>query len=385
MQGFDLDPDIIYLNHAAVAPWPTATRDAVIAFAEENARLGARHYPQWTQREIGLREKLRQLINAPSIDDIALLKSTSEGLSFIAYGLPWERGDNIVIPASEFPSNRVVWESLNQYGVDVRLVEINDCEQPELRLIEAMDENTRLLSCSSVQYSTGLRLDLEQLGLACRKHGILFCVDAIQSLGARHFDVVAAKADFVVADGHKWMLGPEGLALFYCSAAMRNSLKLHEYGWHMLKHPGDFSCSDWESIDTAQRFECGSPNTLGVVALDASLEVLFSAGMEHVENTVLSHSAHLLEELGKIQGIELLTPLDDARHAGIVTFRHQSLALCVLPAAAAYGYHRIFIPLSNSWNRFCAGSMILSVPDGRLILNHRYGQMSHKWLHSIYK
>jgi selenocysteine lyase/cysteine desulfurase len=326
MQGFDLDPDIIYLNHAAVAPWPTATRDAVIAFAEENARLGAKNYPQWTQRETGLREKLRQLINAPSIDDIALLKSTSEGLSFIAYGLPWENGDNIVLPAGEFPSNRVVWESLNQLGVEVRLVEINDCEQPELRLIEAMDDNTRLISCSSVQYSNGLCLDLEQLGFACRERGILFCVDAIQSLGARRFDVAAVKADFVVADGHKWMLGPEGVALFYCSEALRTSLKLHEYGWHMLKRPGDFSRAEWEIVDSAQRFECGSPNTLGVVALDASLEVLLSAGMEHVENTVLSHSAHLLEELGKIRGIELLTPREDARHAGIVTFRHQSLA-----------------------------------------------------------
>jgi selenocysteine lyase/cysteine desulfurase len=322
MHGFELDPDIIYLNHAAVAPWPTATRDAVIAFAGENARLGAKNYPQWTQRETGLREKLRQLINAPSIDDIALLKSTSEGLSFIAYGLPWETGDNIVLPASEFPSNRVVWESLNQYGVEIRLIEINASEQPELSLIRAMDENTRLLSCSSVQYSNGLRLELEQLGLACRERGILFCVDAIQSLGARRFDVQAVQADFVVADGHKWLLGAEGLALFYCSAALRSSLRLHEYGWHMLKRPGVFAEQEWEIADTAQRFECGSPNMLGVVALDASLSVLFDAGLEHVENTVLSHSAHLLEELGKLPGVELLTPREDARHAGIVTFRH---------------------------------------------------------------
>jgi len=322
MQFFDLDPDIIYLNHAAVAPWPTRTRDAVIAFAEENARLGARHYPQWLERETGLREKLRRLINAPSTDDIALLKSTSEGLSFIAYGLPWESGDNIVLPASEFPSNRVVWESLDQYGVEVRLVDIDNCEHPELRLIGAIDENTRLLSCSTVQYSNGLRLDMAQLGLACREYQVLFCIDAIQSLGARCFDVSTAMADFVVADGHKWMLGPEGLALFYCSSALRSSLNLHEYGWHMLKRAGVFTEQEWQVADTAQRFECGSPNMLGVVALDASLSVLFEADLEQVENTVLSHTAHLLEELGKMPGVELLTPRDAERHAGIVTFRH---------------------------------------------------------------
>lgn len=325
MHGFELDQDTIYLNHAAVAPWPIATRDAVIAFATENASLGARYYPRWIEREQALREKLRRLINAPSIDDIALLKSTSEGLSFIAYGLPWESGDNIVLPASEFPSNRVVWQSLQQLGVEARLVDIEQTDQPELRLIEAMDDNTRLLSCSSVQYSNGLRLDMEQLGAACRQRGVLFCIDAIQSLGARQFDVQAANADFVVADGHKWMLGPEGLALFYCSKALRSQLKLHEYGWHMLDKPGDFSSADWQIADSAQRFECGSPNMLGVVALDASLEVLFKAGLEHVENTVLSHSAHLLAELEKIPGVSLLTPKDDARHAGIVTFRHQQL------------------------------------------------------------
>lgn len=331
MHSFELDPDIIYLNHAAVAPWPTASRDAVVAFAEENARRGAQHYPQWIQRETGLREKLRQLINAPSRDDIALLKSTSEGLSFIAYGLPWENGDNIVLPATEFPSNRVVWESLEKFGVEVRLVEINATEQPEQRLIQAMDDNTRLLSCSTVQYSNGLRLNMEQLGQACKQGGILFCVDAIQSLGAMRFDVRAAQADFVVADGHKWMLGPEGLALFYCSPALRASLKLHEYGWHMLKHPGDFSHSEWQITDTAQRFECGSPNMLGAVALDASLGLLLDTGIEHIENIVLSHSAHMLAELGKMRGIELLTPPQDARHAGIVTFCHQSL-----PAQAIY-------------------------------------------------
>ncbi len=331
MRGFELDPNIIYLNHAAVAPWPVATRDAVIAFASENARLGARDYPRWLAREQGLREKLRRLINAPAVDDIALLKSTSEGLSFIAYGLPWESGDNIVFPASEFPSNRVVWESLQNLGVEARPVDIDHSDQPELCLIEAMDENTRLLSCSSVQYSTGLRLNVEQLGEVCRQRDILFCVDAIQSLGARGFDVRAARADFVVADGHKWLLGAEGLALFYCSQALRGQLKLHEFGWHMLRNPGDFSSKDWEVADTAQRFECGSPNMLGVVALDASLELLFSVGLEYIENTVLSHSAHLLTELEKIPGLELQTPKEDARHAGIVNFRH-----LLLPAEHIY-------------------------------------------------
>lgn len=320
---FQLDENIIYLNHAAVAPWPKVTRDAVVAFANENLHLGAKNYPQWTLRETGLREKLRRLINAPSSDDIALLKSTSEGLSFIAYGLPWENGDNIVLPAGEFPSNRIVWETLHRFGVETRQVDIKHTADPERDLIAAMDDNTRLLSCSSVQYSNGLRLDLVQLGEACRQHEVLFCVDAIQSLGVRRFDVAEVKADFVVADGHKWLLGPEGLALFYCSEALRDKLELHEYGWHMLAHAGDFSQPEWQIAANAQRFECGSPNMLGTVALDASLGLILDTGIDHIENTVLSNTAHLLTELGKINGIELLTPREDYRHAGIVTFRHE--------------------------------------------------------------
>ena len=117
MSEFCLDSGLIYLNHAAVAPWPRRTAAAVQAFAEENLRYGALHYERWLQVEQQLREQLRWLINAGSADEIALLKNTSEGLSVIAYGLPWNPGDNIVTGNQEFPSNRIVWESLSSRGV----------------------------------------------------------------------------------------------------------------------------------------------------------------------------------------------------------------------------------------------------------------------------
>ena len=140
--NFKLDEDIVYLNHAAVAPWPLRTADAVKAFADENARQGSRDYDLWLQREKALRAHLAQLINAASTDEIALLKSTSEGLSVIAYGLPWQAGDNIVIPAEEFPSNRIVWQSLQSQGVDTRMVPVNKVEDPEQALMDACDGKT---------------------------------------------------------------------------------------------------------------------------------------------------------------------------------------------------------------------------------------------------
>jgi kynureninase len=171
---FKLDDDIIYVNHAAVAPWPQVSVQAVKDFADENGYVGSRHYMRWLKIEQELKQRLATLINAASVDEIALLKNTSEGLSVIAYGLDWQAGDNIIIAAEEFPSNRIVWESLVHKGVNVQLVDLNGAADPEQLLISHINEHTRLLSVSGVQYARGLRMDLFRLGKACRQNRILF-------------------------------------------------------------------------------------------------------------------------------------------------------------------------------------------------------------------
>lgn len=317
---FQLDNNIIHLNHAAVAPWPTRTIKAVTDFANENGKLGSLNYLQWYRTETRLRERMCRLINASSADDIGLLKNTSEGLSVIAYGIDWQAGDNVVIPANEFPSNRIVWESLSPLGVEIRQIDIC-CSDPEAELINAMDSRTRLLSVSAVQYATGLRLMLETLGAACHKRDILFCVDAIQQLGALKFDTQQIHADFVVADAHKWMLGPEGLALFYSSPVARERLKLSQYGWHMVEHVGDFNRQDWQPANSARRFECGSPNTLGIYATEASLSLIDEVGMDTIENRILENSRWLCEQIQADSGLELISDPRPQRLSGIVTFK----------------------------------------------------------------
>jgi cysteine desulfurase/selenocysteine lyase len=319
---FLLDPDLIYLNHAAVAPWPRRTVEAVKAFADENGVHGSSDYPGWMHTESLLREQLCRLINARSVDEIALLKNTSEALSVVAWGLPWKTGDNVVISNQEFPSNRVVWESLDQLGVQTRYADLTSDESPEAALLACMDERTRLLSISSVQYGTGLRLDLDVLGAACRARGILFCVDAIQSLGAQRFDVQSCQADFIMADGHKWLLGPEGLAVFYCRREAMEQLTLRQYGWHMLENPHDFDSHARDVAHNARRFECGSPNMLGIHALHASLDLILDIGMEHIEQLVLENTRFMLDFLAsRPTRLEVITPDAPGRHAGIVTFR----------------------------------------------------------------
>ncbi len=303
---FPLTDELIYLNHAAVAPWPKRTSTAVIQFAEQNTRYGSHFYLDWLNKEAELRTQLQALLNAPSSDDIALVKNTSEALSFVAYGLEWQSGDNIVSSNEEFPSNRLPWESLANQGVEFRQADLHSADSPEDALFALVDSNTRLLTISSIQFASGLRMDLEKIGAFCKQRGILFCIDAIQSMGAVQFDVQACQADFVMADGHKWMFGPEGLGVFYTTPEARDKLRLTQFGWHMMKDTHNYENQPWEVHPTARRFECGSPNMLGIHALSASLSLLLETGMDAVESLVLEKADYLKAEIDKNEQLILL-------------------------------------------------------------------------------
>lgn len=319
LDEFEQADGLRYLNHAAVAPWPRRAAEAVSRFAKENVLLGARDYPDWLAMEQRLRERLARLTNAPSTDDIALVKNTSEALSFVAFGLNWQKGDQVVISDEEFPSNRIVWEALTHQGVEVVQVNLQG-EDPEGALLKACGPRARLLSISAVQFASGLRLDLVRLGLGCRARSVLFCVDAIQQIGALPFDVQACQCDFAMADGHKWMLGPEGLGVFYCRAEVRPQLKLSEYGWHMLEQMGDYTRTTWQPAHSARRFECGSPNMLGAAALEASLGLLEEVGMLQVAAAIEERVQWLCDGLLQITGVRLHSPQVPERRAGIVSF-----------------------------------------------------------------
>ena len=310
-----------YANHAAMAPWPRATSQAVTEFSLQNSQIGPEKYAQWLLRETKLRKMLATMINAGSADDIALLKNTTEGICTVANGVDWRRGDNMVLPLAEFPSNRLPWLALQQLGVEVREVDIRASTEPELALLERVDDRTRLLSVSAVQWTDGLRLQLQTLGAACRQNNILFFVDAIQQLGAMQIDVEACGIDFLAADGHKWMLAPEGIAVFYCRETARQQLKLSQLGWRMVDEPYRFNRENWQPSNTATRFEAGSPNILGQVAMHASIGLLQAIGMDKIESLVGENSKLLSEGLTNIPAIELVRPFKLQRVSGIVSFR----------------------------------------------------------------
>ena len=321
---FPVNKNLIHLNHAAVAPWPTRTTDAVIRFAHENNDISSKHFNTWLDSEKHLRELARTLVGADHADDIALVKNTSEGLSMVAHGFPWQPGDNVVISDQEFPSNRVVWESLSNKGVEVRRIALPCPGDIEQALIDATDSSTRLLSISSVQFASGLRTDLQRLGTFCKQRDIAFCVDAIQGLGVFPHDVSSMHIDFLVADGHKWLLSPEGLGIFYCAPEWRERLVLHEYGWRMLEDPFDMMKKDWKPVATAQRFECGTQNSLAIVAMEQSLSLLLEIGIETIWKRVLERTELLFDLVTSNEDLQLISCNAEGRYAGITIFKHKN-------------------------------------------------------------
>lgn len=315
----EFDLDVVHLDHAGVGPWPRRCAEAVKAFADTNARVGyAGQFDRWLATDARLRARLCRLIGAESPDDIALLKNTSEGLSQVAHGLEWRPGDRVVVLAEEFNSNKLPWQALTRFGVECDEVEPAGDQSREDAIEAACDERTRLVSVSTVQYGTGARMDLARLGAFCRAHDVLFCVDAVQSLGALRFDAAACAADFVVAGSHKWLMAPFGIALFWCRAALRESLAPLAYGWHTVSEPMNFNRALGDIEPSARRFEPGTANWAGVMGFEASLSLYEEAGPAEVERRVLANADRLAAEFARRPGVTLISPRDPGRYGGSV-------------------------------------------------------------------
>jgi len=266
-----------YLDHAAVAPLPEPARAAVIQWAEEATCEGDTAWPSWARQAEELRGLLADLIGA-SPEEIALTHSTTEGINFVAEGFPWEPGDNLITLADEFPTNQYPWMNLASRGVETRRIDTKDGSVDLDRVAAAIDRRTRLLSFSWVGYSSGWRNDLDRLAELAHVHGALLLVDAIQALGVVPLDVARTPVDFLAADGHKWLLGPEGAGVFYVRQEHLDRLRPLGLGWHSVIHDHDFTRIELVLKPTAARYEGGSQNMVGAIALKASLELLVRFG-----------------------------------------------------------------------------------------------------------
>jgi len=316
---FPVTKKYIYLDHAGVSPMSLRVTEAIDAFLAESASGGAFHYPSWGLRVAACRNNCAQLLNAEP-DEIAFVKSTSHGLSIVASGLDWKPGDNILIFEKEFPSNLYPWMRLQAKGVQVRVIPSKN-ERVLLKDIEQLiDKRTRLVALSAVQFSNGFRIDLHKLGELCHARNVLLCIDAIQSLGILPMDVKALHIDFLSADAHKWLLGPEGIGIFYCRSGLAEQLDPPLIGWKSVQNESDFDHANLLLKTGALRFEEGSMNLLGIFGLNAAIELLFEAGITKIEQRVLDLGDLIIEQATN-RGFEVATPLPRSERGGNITVR----------------------------------------------------------------
>ena len=313
---FPVTKELIYLNHAAIGPLCRPAAEAMKHFVEDASIFGSLHYDEWMEAYDGLRQAAAKLINA-SPGEIAIVKNTSEGIATVAIGLDWKPGDRIIAFKEEFPANYYPWLRLEKRGVELTWLSIYD---PIERIAEAMP-GARLLAISYVNYLSGYRVDLKAIGDLCSRYGCFFFIDAIQGLGAFPIDVEAFHIDALAADGHKWILGPEGNGVLYVRRKWLDSIEPVEFGWTNPANYADYSSRDMTLRPDAGRYECGTLNTIGCFGHRAAIEFLLEAGIENITTAVDSLAARL--ETGvREKGYEVMVQRSAKSGSGIVSFRH---------------------------------------------------------------
>lgn len=275
-----------YFDHAAVSPLPTPATLAIQKWMTAATQEGDAVWPEWAARVEEIRKTAANLVNALPTE-IAFTPSTTAGISYVAEGLHWKEGDNIVLPSGEFPSNLYPWMHLKNSGVELRIVETSPLGEIDLNQIsEACNQRTRLVSMSWVGYGTGYRIDPAAAAKVAHDNGALFFLDAIQGLSVFPMDVKHCDIDFFAADGHKWMMGPEGAGLFYCKQEHLNILKPKGIGWNSVKNPYAFGNVELELKDSASRYEGGTQNMCGIHALGGSLDLITETGVNPIASPI---------------------------------------------------------------------------------------------------
>jgi cysteine desulfurase/selenocysteine lyase len=306
-----------YFDHAAVAPLTQRARRALIEYADEVAANGVVNDPDRVRRIEAVRHLASQLLNADPLD-VAFIKNTSEGIGIVAEGIRWRAGDNVVTAEDEYPTNLYPWMNLAERGVELRRVPSREGRIFLDDLRNAIDGHTRLVSLSFVEYASGFRNDLFAVGEMCREKGVLFFVDAIQGLGALPIDVQQMPIDFLAADGHKWLVSPEGSGLFWIRRERVEQLHPVGVGWNSVIDSRNFSRVEFRLKPHAGRWESGSLNVGGVLALGASLELLLAVGIHAIAERVLYLTEYLCERCRQA-GLTVYSSRRPGEASGIVS------------------------------------------------------------------
>jgi len=315
-QEFPVTRDKIFLGHAGVCPLPQRVTQAVSAYVQQASCGDQENIVFPALLEEGRTVASGLLKCQP--DEVAFVGPTSLGLSLVASGLKFRRGDNIVIYHDDYPSNVYPWMALAEQGVQVRLLNIRQLGVIRPRdVMGQVDESTRLVALASCHFISGYRIDHAAMGKYLRERGILFCVDGIQTLGA--FPTTVEHVDFLAADAHKWLLGPCGAGVLYVRKELQVRLNPPIYGWHNVRCPNFVAQEQITWRSGAKKFEAGTQNLLGLVGLVAALRLIQEIGVDNIAAELLRKRAWLVPAL-QAEGYTVLcadTPPENA--SGIIT------------------------------------------------------------------
>lgn len=273
----------IYLNSAAVSPLPTTAIEAVNSQLWDVATHGSRHYPAWVETKNRCRTTIATMLNVKD-EQIAFMRNTSDGFATIANGLDWSETDNIVSFEREFPANFYAWRRVrDKFGVELKMCPERDGRIDMDEFIGLIDENTKLVAISAVQFASGFRADLEKIGEAARKVDALFAVDMIQAFGTTPLNLPALQVDIASGASHKWLCSPEGCGILYLSNRARKRVEPTLVGWISVGEPWDFKDLEQEFQPNALAWETGTGTSSLFYGLEQSLKLLNDAGIENIQ------------------------------------------------------------------------------------------------------
>jgi selenocysteine lyase/cysteine desulfurase len=311
---------IIYFNYASTAPISTIVEERINEFIKERSETALDDY--WAFKAIADETKniIGEMINC-SGDRIAFLDNTANGIICLALGIHWNSGDRIILNDIEFPANVYPFLQLREKGVEVDILKSKNGIVTAEQIIDAIQPGTKLISISFVQFLSGYRIDLEKIGKVCRERGIIFSVDSIQGLGAIRLDVEKCNIDFLANGTQKWMLGLQGLAFIYVKKELQDKMKSAPVGWLAVKDAWKLLDFNLTTKETAERFQPGTLNNLGIYAFNSSMKFLKEFGFDEIEKQILSNSKYFIEELETIGYKSPLYSLLEKYLSGIVSFR----------------------------------------------------------------
>lgn len=307
-----------YFDHAAVAPVSGPAAAAMQRWVDESVSEGDTMWPEWGRQLKSMRQSAANLIGAAT-DEIALVPNTTAGINLVAEGLDWRSGDNLVTLGDEYPSNLYPWMHLADRGVETRRVPTADGVVDYDQLADRCDDRTRLITVSWVAFSNGCRRNLDAIAEIAQRKGALLFVDAIQGLGVFPLDVSRTPIDFLAADGHKWLLGPEGAGIAYIRRDRLPLLRATAVGAHSVVHAYDYTHIELKLKQDAARYEGGSLNVPGMFGLGASIDLLQSLGVENVAAAILDATDSICSKLRE-GGFRVVSPRDGEQRSGIVSF-----------------------------------------------------------------